>query len=126
MTISSRFADYPHDNCYADIDDNTGMMTTTTTALVRWTQPLPRTTDMSMDMMSLATVTKVDPSLERGRIHRRGGLLCFSSEAERSAWLWAVEQYRVAEQIELGSLKGRSLETFERALTDGTQFAFTA
>lgn len=81
---------------------------------------------MSMDMMSLAAVTRVDPSLERGRIHRKGGALYFHSQAEREAWLWAIEQYRVKEQLDFSACRGGSLEAFERTLVDGTHSAFAS
>ena len=53
---------------------------------------------MSMELMSLATITRVDPSYEKGRIHRTRSGLVFHSEVERQAWLWAVEQYQRAER----------------------------
>lgn len=40
-----------------------------------------------MEMMSLATMTRVDPTLPKERVHIKRGMAVFHSEAERRTWL---------------------------------------
>jgi hypothetical protein len=43
-----------------------------------------------MEMLSLATMTRVDATLPRGRVHIKKGMAVFHSEAERRAWLQSL------------------------------------
>lgn len=48
-----------------------------------------------MEMMSLATMTRVDPSLPKGRVLLKRGMAVFPSEAERRAWLAGMVKHYV-------------------------------
>jgi hypothetical protein len=69
-----------------------------------------------MSILSLATVTRVDPTVEKGKIHRQGDAVVFHSERERKAWLWAVEQYERREEERLYAESRNPLRHAEQAL----------
>lgn len=52
-----------------------------------------------MELLSLATFTKVDSSYSKGTVHHRRGVVIFHSETERQHWLKAVSAYLVNEKL---------------------------
>ena len=60
-----------------------------------------------MEMMSLAMLTRVDPSYPVGHIQRKAGKLIFHSEAERLDWLDDIEDFLLSEGVPLETLQER-------------------
>ncbi len=85
-------------------------------------KPPPVTDSLSQ----LASLTGVDEKLEKGRIHRVGGMLLFRSQEERAEWLWQVAEYIQAERLQLNSCQCSSIEQMERVLMSGTAAAFSS
>lgn len=58
-----------------------------------------------MEMMSLATLTRVDEKYPVGHIRRKAGKLIFHSEAERLDWLDDIEDFLMSQGVTVTPMK---------------------
>lgn len=72
----------------------------------------------TMNLISLATLTRVDPTFPSGAVHRHEGRLVFHSTPEKNRWLSAVEALLREAGVPVADLKAAaSLEAIERHLS---------